>query len=360
MNDPIYKLLPLLRPLMENEYQRRGYLTMALGIHMPVLNRLSWSLPVDAFIGDMFVKLVEFGEISPGKPAICALLKVIREDVGVDIQATIDALIIEFLQPAEIVRVSAPPYLLFELLLQMDFKQQVGLVEDVLEQHRTAAFLVHGQPDCGQELLVTRLFRIKSAWKNNSPIKNDVTNNAAYRSTERLWRQLARSFLLRDTKPEQIIDRICDRWQTQDVILIFEKVDCMPPNVLVGWLQEFWEPLVERGKVNPPLKDTHLLMFLVDNCGSVCKSQVMLAKQFDEPEYPRIPLYLPPVSPFPTDVLKDWLRNMKVFSDFHIPADLTYQRLWEKSDNGIPQFVYEEICTHFDLSWEGDLAKWLI
>ncbi|WP_460208139.1 hypothetical protein [Scytonema sp. NUACC21] len=29
-----------------------------------------------------------------------------------------------------------------------------------------------------------RLFRVKSGWKNNSPIKN----NAAYRSTERLWK----------------------------------------------------------------------------------------------------------------------------------------------------------------------------
>jgi inactive STAND/Effector-associated domain 8 len=359
-SDLINKLLPLLRPLMENKDERRGHLTRAL-VGASVLNRLDWSLTTDSFIVDMFVKLVEFGEVTPGKPAICALLKVIREDVGIDVQATIDALIVEFLPPAATQTISTPPHLLFDLLLQIDFKQQVRLVEDVLEQHRTAAFLVHGEPDCGQELLVTRLFRIKSAWKNNSPIKNDVTNNAAYRSTERLWKQLARSFVLPlDTKPEHIIDKICDRWQTQDVILIFEKVDCMPPKVLVGWLQEFWEPLVDRGKLNPPLKDTHLLMFLVDNCGSVCKSQVMLAKEFDEPEYPRIPLYLPPLSPFPPDILRDWLRDMKVFSDLQIPADLTYQRLWEKSDNGIPQFVYEEICTHFDLSWEGGLAKWLI
>ncbi|MBD2205546.1 XRE family transcriptional regulator [Calothrix sp. FACHB-1219] len=347
---------------MENKEERRGHLTRAL-LGTSVLNRLDWSLTTDSFIVDMLVKLGDFSEITPGKPAICALLEVIREYVGFDDQANIDALIVEFLAPATTRTISTPPHLLFDLLLQMDFKQQVRLVEDVLEQHRTAAFLVHGEPDCGQELLVNRLFRIKPAWKNNSPIKNDVTNNAAYRSTERLWKQLARSFVEPiDTKPkpEDILEKICDRWQTKDVIFIFEKVDCMPPKILEDWLLEFWEPLVNKGKLDPPEKDTHLLMFLVDNCSNVCKSQIKLAKQFDEPEYPRLPLYLPPVSPFSTDVLKDWLSDMKVFRDLQIPSDLTYQRLWEKSDNGIPQFVYEEICTHFDLSWEGDLAQWLI
>ncbi|ODH02276.1 hypothetical protein A4S05_24955 [Nostoc sp. KVJ20] len=111
---------------------------------------------------------------------------------------------------------------------------------------------------------------------------------------------------------------------------------------------------------SPVFDDDFQVVGIHHSGGSVCKSQVMLAKEFNEAEYPRIPLYLPPLSLFPPDILKDWLRDMKVFRDLQIPADLTYQRLWEKSDNGIPQFVYEEICTHFDLSWEGGLAKWLI
>ena len=176
-----------------------------------------------------------------------------------------------------------------------------------------------------------------------------------------MWRQLARSFSLPlDAQGEQIIDKICERWQTQDVIFIFEKVDCMPPNILSSWLNQFWEPLVERGKDNPPQKETHLLMFLIDNYGSVCKTNIVMAQQFDEPEYPRIPLQLPPISSFPPEVLKDWLRDMRGVRDLQIPAKLTYQMLLEKSDNGIPQFVYEEICRHCGHDWEGGLAKWLI
>ncbi|NEP61053.1 MAG: XRE family transcriptional regulator [Symploca sp. SIO2G7] len=331
-------------------------------MNTPVLNRLEMNTSVNTFLPSMIEELVLLENIAPGKTALCALLEVIREDVGaIDIKSNIDKLIVEVQTNRECLSILIPPQRLFELLLQIDFKQQVGLVDDVLAQHRTVAFLVHGEPDCGQELLVNRLFRLTSGWRNNSPIKHDVTHNAAYRSTKSLWKQLGRSFSLpSDAKPEQIIDRICDRWQTQDVVLIFEKIDCMPAKVLCAWLQELWEPLVERGKLKPPQPETHLIMFLVDNCGSVCQSQVMLAKQFHEPEYPRIPLHLPPVSPFPLEILKDWLRDIKVYHDLHLPTSLTYQRLWEESDKGVPQFVYEEICRHFDLSWEGDLAKWLI
>jgi hypothetical protein len=71
----------------------------------PVLNRLVWSTSVDVFITNMVNELVAFGEITPGKPALCALLEVIREDVGVDTQDSIDKLlqqIREDLQKAEI------------------------------------------------------------------------------------------------------------------------------------------------------------------------------------------------------------------------------------------------------------------
>lgn len=362
-NETINQLLPLLRPVMENEYQRRGYLRTALGMDAPVLNRLSWNLPVDAFISDMLVKLIEFGEITSGTPAVGALLKVIREDVGVDVQAKIDILILDILPPKENNTISAPPHLLFDLLLQMDFKQQVGLVRKVIDIHRTAAFLVHGEPYCGQQLLLTRLFRLKREWKNISPIKIDVSHNGAGRSISHLWRHLTTWFgLPKDAETKEIIQKICNRLFTQDVILIFYTVDYMPPKVLTAWLKEFWQPLVAEVEVSclekPP--NTHLLMFLVDNSGSVCESDILLAKQFDEPEYPQIPLHLPPVSPFPLDILDDWIDMVTSMGTIQIPTGLTSKMLLEKSDNGIPEFICEEICCHCGHNWEGGLAKWLI
>ncbi|MDY6783721.1 MAG: hypothetical protein SW833_14465 [Cyanobacteriota bacterium] len=194
-------------------------------------------------------------------------------------------------------------------------------------------------------------------------MKIDVSHNGVGRSIPHLWRQLTSWLgLPKDARPQEIIERICDRLLTRDVILIFYTVDYMLPEVLAAWLREFWEPLVER--VEPrccsTLEGTHLLIFLVDNSGSVCESALKLARQWQQPEYPRIPLHLPPVSPFPPDVLDDWISNAMVHGEMQMLAGLTARVLLEKSDNGIPELVYEEICDCCGHDWEGGLAKWLI
>lgn len=362
-SDIIQKLLPLLRPLMQEENQRQGYLMRALGMDAPVLRRLIWNTPVDVFITGMVKELLVFGEVTPGQPALCALLVEIREYVGVNIQPRIDELIVEVQTQEEFLPIQTPPRLLFDLLLQLDFKQQVQLVRQALELHRIAAFLIHGEPCCGQQLLLTRLFRVKPQWKNISPIKIDVSHNGVGSSIPYLWGQVASWFRLpKYAHPNEIIERICDRLLQEDVIFIFYKVEAMPKEVLVAWLQEFWEPLVERVEPNsfPTPKGRHLLMFLVDNIDSVCKSNLKLAQKCEQPEYPRIPLDLPPVSRLPPDVLDDWIDMATGFSDMQMPPGLTAQDLLKKSRNGIPQWVYEAICSHCGYNWEGDLAKWLI
>ncbi|OYD87527.1 hypothetical protein CDG77_28885 [Nostoc sp. 'Peltigera membranacea cyanobiont' 213] len=87
------KILHLLRPLMENESQRRGYLFRALGTNTPVQYRLAFNTPTNDFIPNLVNELVAYGETSSGKPALCALLEVVREDVGNDIQVQIDNLL---------------------------------------------------------------------------------------------------------------------------------------------------------------------------------------------------------------------------------------------------------------------------
>ncbi len=94
-NNTIQKLLRLLRPLMQSESQRKGYLIRSLGMNTPVLNRLLFNQPVDDFITDMLRELVALSETTAGKPALCALLEAIREDVGEDVKVSIDELLQE-------------------------------------------------------------------------------------------------------------------------------------------------------------------------------------------------------------------------------------------------------------------------
>lgn len=345
-SDIIQKLLSLLLEHLNDEKDCQAYLIKALGSSETVSKRVVWSTSKHNFVTAMVKELDAFGVISPGKTALCAFLAEIRPNIGFDRRDKLDEIIREYQG------IQTPPSLLFDLLLDMDFKQQIKTVKQVMQSHRTAAFLVHGEADSGQDLLVTRLFRLTSTWRNNSPIKNDVTHNAAYRSVDSLRRQLARSLLLPiDTEMSEIIKRICDRWKTKDVIIIFNKVDCVPPQVLSQWLQEFWEQLVMFANQNLPQKQTHLLMFLVDNCGNISTSNAGQVKHFHQ---------LQPLESFNLDILDDWIDKVMGMQSIQIPAGLNSQVLLERSYNGIPGFVYEEVCCHCGHDWEGGLAKWLI
>jgi len=131
----------------------------------------------------------------------------------------------------------------------------------------------------------------------------------------------------------------------------------MPPAFLSAWIEEFWQPLVvaAHNSLHRTQRETHLLMFLVDYSGCVCDWDVTLAQQPSQPEYPRIPLHMPPASRFPPDVLDFWIDMAAEV----LPAGLTAQIVLEASENGIPQIVYQAICDHCGLSWEGELARWL-
>ncbi|NEO90882.1 MAG: NACHT domain-containing protein [Moorea sp. SIO3G5] len=87
------ELLDLLRPHMRTAGERQAYLQRALGMDSPVLDRLVLTGAVNDFIPEMVRKLVRFGEISPGQPALCALLEEISKDVGIDQQEIIDRLL---------------------------------------------------------------------------------------------------------------------------------------------------------------------------------------------------------------------------------------------------------------------------
>jgi hypothetical protein len=100
----ITKLLDLLRPFLQDEGKRQAYLFRAFPTASDRLN-LTWKQPTNTFIPELLKELLDFGEISRGQPALCAFLEVIREDVGVDVQDSIDQLVQQIrqeLQKAEI------------------------------------------------------------------------------------------------------------------------------------------------------------------------------------------------------------------------------------------------------------------
>ena len=88
----INELVVLLKQFMEDEQNRRPFLVLALGNDAPVLQRITWSGAVAAFIPDMVCKLADYGELEPGRQALWALLEYVRSQAGIDVQQCIDKL----------------------------------------------------------------------------------------------------------------------------------------------------------------------------------------------------------------------------------------------------------------------------
>jgi tetratricopeptide (TPR) repeat protein len=90
--DIVQQLVNLLRPLLQSEGERRGYLILALGTEAVDRLNLMWQQPTNIFITGLVKELVNFGDIKPNLPALCAFLDVIHNNVGLDVQRNIDLL----------------------------------------------------------------------------------------------------------------------------------------------------------------------------------------------------------------------------------------------------------------------------
>lgn len=93
------ELVDLLAPLMVGEADCRALLSLAFGEHPNLLYQIETVGPVQTFVLNLIVKLVDYGDIERGKPALWALLEAAREGMGVDHQARVDALRPAFGQP---------------------------------------------------------------------------------------------------------------------------------------------------------------------------------------------------------------------------------------------------------------------
>jgi hypothetical protein len=248
---------------------------------------------------------------------------------------------------------------LFDMLLRLNFRQQVRMAQGVIRAHPVSAFLVQGDNGYGQQVLVTRLVRLSPGWRTGQRVVVDLSSPAIGKDVGCLWRQVALGLdLSHHATHEQITQRVCRALETQDAIFVFHTVDYMPPGFLPAWIDDFWRPLMVEAQRNVyrTQHPTRLLMFLVDYSGCVRDWNVPLAKIPEPPDYPQRPLSLPPVDPIPEMVIDIWI---DIAADI-LPAGLTAQTLLELSENGVPQFVYHAICDHCGLSWEGDMIQWLI
>lgn len=245
--------------------------------------------------------------------------------------------------------------ILFDLLLRLDFRAQIQLVRQVIDEQRIAAFLIHGPPDYGQRVLSYRLTHLLPRWESGRYIQVDAGANGTGKSSRSLWREIAKRIDLHpDTEIDALAEKVCLWWQTQDVIIVIQTVDYIPAFILASWLDEFWNPIVQAARRTPDQSQirTHLLLFLVDYSGVVCENCHEFIDDPHQIQFSYRPLLLPPANVFPENELDIWLDiASEVF-----PSRPNAKELIQQTQNGIPDLVYEKICYYCGISWEGELA----
>ena len=247
---------------------------------------------------------------------------------------------------------------LFKLILEIDFDEQQDEVTKALQLQkslkRTAAFLIHGEEKFGQETLVHRLSQL-SELRNARRIKIKM---AGMGDVADLWNAVAASLTgsnqVSNLSRDEVMPLISECLQSQHLIFIFTEVHRTCLGFLPELIEQFWQPLLDI----VILKETYLVMFLVDNKGKACQSGMPLAWQVGQEEYPKVPLHLPPTSRFLQRKISQWLR-MAVAAEV-VPESLSVETLLAESQGGVPELVYQRICHYCGCSWEGGLAKWLI
>lgn len=255
---------------------------------------------------------------------------------------------------------------LYTCLLRLGYQEQEVAFTRFIHKESVAAFLIHIYPDpdngwlYGQHWLLNRLkLRVLQGIVGKKVIL-DLTCMARSRDVKALWRELGRQVGLRqDSKPSDIGDRVYQCWQTQNIFLILDSVDFMPEEYMKELLQEFWSPLVSRiqrsQKSIPPFK---LLMFLIDKSGLVGQWNIQFADRPNPVWRAEIPVKLPWIQKFSSDVLIHWIfSELPNLPQFIEDTEVIVETVLNNSDNGVPQWVFQEICALSNSEWCDEWSR---
>lgn len=247
----------------------------------------------------------------------------------------------------------------FKVVLgKLNYLRQRRLFQNtIIEVKPSGTFLIHGKPDYGQRWLVNQLrFEIpyhSSAWQKSihiKPHRKDIEN---------IWRNLADE-LNTSNYPQAIVEELYQHWQKNTVILAVYDVNFLTKNSLAMFMQELWQPLVNKVNNTTELQRSHkLVLFLIDNKNSKSnlEKSLCLARSPDRNQ-PHIPLELPELEPFKRDEIKTWVGvNDQLLSQLWTssePIEQVMQNILEGEHN--PISVLKDICQCFELNWEQDIA----
>jgi hypothetical protein len=252
---------------------------------------------------------------------------------------------------------------LYKILWKLGYQEQERKFFQIIKNQSVSAFLIHGSVAHGQRWLLNRLVeKYLPETITGRVIKINLSRKGRRTNVQALWRELGGRCGLRGRpfSPEEIAERVYRCWQTQNVLLIFHDIDCMPEDYLQRLIRDFWTPLAEKAREMSSEKcEYKLLMFLVDYTGVVGNLDAIFSDKID-PDRPYHPIKPKKISQFTDETLNQWMMDKYTELPIELTHDFddTVKVILENSEDGIPEYVLAEICDRCGFNWYDEVERW--
>lgn len=248
---------------------------------------------------------------------------------------------------------------IYSTLLQLDYQAQERLFHKFAANHQATAFLIQGcSRDYGHDWLVNQLLHKIAFRVSDQPIWINLCSSFRTPSSQEIWREFRRRFGGVTDSPKAIVQRIHDRWRTQNLCIVIDNINFLSEELFLQLLEEIWFPLAS-GSQQVGFQTPHkLLVFFIDNENQASNWNLSLADVYESNWTCCTPVRLPTLEELSITLLQTWIEEHL----FYLPRQLTedinqaVQVIWENSEAGKPLPVMQAICDLCECEW---IDAWL-
>jgi hypothetical protein len=258
---------------------------------------------------------------------------------------------------------------LYQALLKLDYSKQARLFEEVVNNCQIGACLIHGLPDSGQKWLLNRLIQeVPNGNTSNFVRTISFSRRTQDGSMQSIFKEICRQLQLPlNSSIKKIHKQLFDLWQGKTVILIFNELHGIEPSkreeYIESFLNQFWQPLADLAKEGTTSKNYRLLLFLVDSEGYTSDWKMThpeeLLLELPEGWEPEQLIKFRAIEPITRGELATWLEKHLCSQNLLEFTETLADEILANSENGIHQYVFEEVCLRCNLQWEEQESLWL-
>lgn len=245
---------------------------------------------------------------------------------------------------------------------ELDFERHLALLNYNTQgkrfktscKNRIQAYFIYGKRGYGQRWLLGNLLCTQSHIRPSDRfIQVSFGRQDSQNGMRDLWSDIGRRFGKADAERKDIIEAVFENLEKENIVIILNNLQTLPPKILNNLLTEIWFPIVKYGANLPTKWETRLYIFFIDLNGSTANwCQTIEAWEPQEDSY--LPPVQLPITRFERIELSKWFNDIRQELppgwDWDNEDDLI-EELFQNSDDGVPEYMLEAICDEYGFEY---------